>query len=86
MRHARDADLDRLEDLLADLRTLPGLVEKTRGVFYRKSRSFLHFHQDPKGLFADIGGGPNGVDQRIDVTDAAGRARLLAEARRRLAV
>jgi hypothetical protein len=86
MRHARDADLDRLEDLLADLRALPGLVEKTRGVFYRKSRSFLHFHQDPKGLFADIGGGPNGVDQRIDVTDAAGRARLLAEARRRLAV
>ena len=86
MRHARDADLDRLEDLLADLRALPGLVEKTRGVFCRKSRSFLHFHQDPKGLFADIGGGPNGVDQRIDVTDAAGRARLLAEARRRLAV
>jgi len=86
MRHARDADLDRLEDLLADLRALPGLVEKTRGVFYRKSRSFLHFHEDPKGLFADIGGGPNGVDERIDVTDAAGRARLLAEARRRLAV
>jgi len=85
MRHARDADLDRLEDLLADLRALPGLVEKTRGVFYRKSRSFLHFHEDPKGLFADIGGGPNGVDERIDVTDAAGRARLLAEARRRLA-
>jgi hypothetical protein len=86
VRHARPQDLDRLEELLVQLRTLPGLVEKTRSVFYRKSRSFLHFHQDPKGLFADIGGGPNGVDQRIDVTDAAGRARLLAEARRRLAV
>jgi hypothetical protein len=81
MRHARDADLDRLEDLLAELRTLPGLVEKKRGVFYRKSRSFLHFHEDPKGLFADI----SDPDERIDVTEAAGRARLLAEARRRLA-
>jgi len=85
MRHARDIDLDRLEDLLAELRTLPGMVEKKRGVFYRKSRSFLHFHEDPKGLFADIGGGPNGIDERIDVTGAAGRARLLAEVRRRLA-
>jgi len=84
VRHARDIDLDRLESLLAELRTLPGLVEKKRGVFYRKSRSFLHFHEDPKGLFADIGGGPNGIDERIDVTEPAGRARLLAEARRRL--
>jgi hypothetical protein len=83
VRHARDQDLDRLEDLLAQLRTLPGLVEKKRGVFYRKSRSFLHFHEDPKGLFADIGG-PNGEFERIDVTDAAGRAQLLQAARQRL--
>jgi len=81
MRHARDIDLDRLEDLLAELRNLPGLVEKKRGVFYRKSRGFLHFHEDPKGMFADI----SDPDERIDVTEAAGRARLLAEARRRLA-
>jgi N-acetylglutamate synthase-like GNAT family acetyltransferase len=80
MRHARDADLDRLEDLLAQLRTLPGLVEKKRGVFYRRSRAFLHFHEDPKGLFADIGD----PDERIDVTEAAGRAVLMAAARQRL--
>ena len=86
MRHARDQDLDRLDDLLAELRALPGMVEKTRGVFYRKGRSFLHFHEDPKGLFADIGGGPDGGDfERIDVTEAAGRATLLAIARARLA-
>lgn len=85
MRHARDQDLDRLEPLLAELRALPGMVEKKRGVFYRKSRSFLHFHEDPKGLFADIGGGPGGDFERIDVTEAAGRARLLAIARLRLA-
>jgi hypothetical protein len=80
MRHARDADLDRLDDLLAELRTLPGLVEKKRGVFYRKSRGFLHFHEDPRGMFADI----SDPDERIDVTEAAGQAALMAAARQRL--
>jgi hypothetical protein len=80
VRHARDQDLDRLDDLLIALRALPGLVEKKRGVFYRKSRAFLHFHEDPKGLFADI----SDPDERIDVTEPAGRAALMAAARRRL--
>ena len=80
MRHARDADLDRLEDLLAQIRTLPDLKEKKRGVFYRKSRGFLHFHEDPKGMFADL----SDPDERIDVTEAAGQARLMQAARQRL--
>jgi hypothetical protein len=80
MRHARDQDLDRIAPLLAQLRALPGLVEKKRGVFYRKSRGFLHFHEDPKGMFADI----SDPDERIDVTGAAGQAALVAAARRRL--
>jgi hypothetical protein len=79
MRHARDQDLDRLQDLLTQLRTLTGLVEKKRGVFYRKSRAFLHLQEDPKGMFADI----SDPDERIDVTDATGQARLMAAARRR---
>lgn len=81
MRHARDQDLDRIEGLLAELRALPGLVERKRGVFYRKSRAFLHFHEDPKGMFADL----SDPDERIDVTEAAGQATLIAAARRRLA-
>ena len=81
MRHARDQDLDRVNDLLVELRTLPGLVEKKRGVFYRKSRAFLHFHEDPKGMFADI----SDPDERIDVTGPAGQAALMAAARKRLA-
>jgi hypothetical protein len=80
MRHARDEDLDRIEDLLAQVRALPGLNEKKRGVFYWKSKSFLHFHEDPKGMFADI----SAPDERIDVTDAAGQAALMAAARARL--
>ena len=54
MRHARDEDLDQIEALIVRLRGIAGLTEKKRGVFYQRSRSFLHFHQDPKGMFADI--------------------------------
>ena len=85
MRHARDEDLDRLEDVLAALRALAGLKEKKRGVFYLKGRAFLHFHEDPKGLFADIGGGPQGgAFERIDVSGPEGRAELLRIAADRL--
>lgn len=54
MKHAGSEALDRLEGLLDDLRVLEGLVEKKRGVFYRRSRAFLHFHEDPGGLYADV--------------------------------
>ena len=85
MRHARDEDLDRVEALLGQLRTLPGMIEKKRGVFYFKTRAFLHFHEDPKGMFADIreAGAGNDFD-RIDVTDAAGQKALVETARARL--
>lgn len=54
MRHATPDDLLELGDLLTDVRALPGLVEKSPGVFYRRSRAFLHFHADPAGLYADV--------------------------------
>lgn len=78
MRHVRDIDLDALEPLLVRLRALPGLVEKKRGVFYRKSRAFLHFHQDPAGLFADVRTAAAGDFERIDVSADPGRERLMA--------
>ena len=85
MRHARPEDLDRLENVLAQLRALPGLTEKARGTFYLKSRAFLHFHEDPAGLFADIRDAA-GVDfERLDVSGPAGQAELLKLARARLA-
>lgn len=54
MKHAGPTALDRLEPLLARVRALPGLKEKGRGVFYRGGKAFLHFHEDPAGLFADV--------------------------------
>jgi hypothetical protein len=79
MRHARDQDLDRLEPLLAQIRTVaPLLKEKKRGVFYLKGRSFLHFHEDPKGLFADVGAGDGKDFERLQVDAPAGAVALLA--------
>ncbi len=54
LRHADSAALDRLEPLLAKLREMPELKEVRRGVFYRRSKAFMHFHDDPSGLYTDI--------------------------------
>jgi hypothetical protein len=54
VRHARSQALDELEPLLEELRLVPGLVERSRGVFYRGSNAFLHFHEDPTGLHVDV--------------------------------
>ena len=54
MRHATDADLDRFDDLLAELRTFPALRERKRGVFQFRSRGFLHFHSEGDDLYADV--------------------------------
>jgi len=49
VKHAGSAALEGIEDLLQQLRTVPGLVERKQGIFYRRSRAFLHFHEDPSG-------------------------------------
>lgn len=54
MQHASSGALDRLEPLLEELRGLPQLAERRRGVFYKKSKAFIHFHEDPSGLHADV--------------------------------
>jgi hypothetical protein len=54
MRHATSETLQEIEPLLERLRSVPGLVEKRPGIFYRRSRAVLHFHEDPSGLHADV--------------------------------
>jgi hypothetical protein len=54
MKHASAAALHGLFDLLNQIRVKKGIREKSLGVFYRKSKPFLHFHEDPAGLFADL--------------------------------
>lgn len=82
MKHAGDRDLDRIEDVLAAIRKVGGVKERKRGIFYRGSVAFLHFHVDPAGLFADlkVGGGW----RRLRVDTAAGRRSLLSRVGREL--
>lgn len=79
MKHAEDDALDRLEPFLVDLRKVPGLVEKKRGVFYRKSAAFLHFHEDPSGLHADVRLGDE--FERFRVETVGERSKLIAAIR-----
>lgn len=76
MKHATPATLDAIEPLLAGIRTVPGLRERRRGIFYLRSIAYLHFHEDPAGLFADVK--MNGAWQRLDVTQASDKKKLLA--------
>jgi hypothetical protein len=75
MKHASEPALDLLEDVLAAIRRDTGLTEKKRGAFYSGSRAFLHFHEDPAGLFADLKIGDDW--QRYAVNTPAERKALL---------
>ena len=76
MKHASAAALSRLEPLLVELRRYPDLVERKYGTFYRRSQAFLHFHEDPAGMFADarLGGS---VFQRFPVNTRAEQREFL---------
>jgi hypothetical protein len=54
MKHAGMGALDQLDELLSALRERPALKERSRGVFYRGGKAWLHFHDDPTGLYADL--------------------------------
>jgi hypothetical protein len=84
MRHARDEDLDRVEPMLAELRALSGLTEKSRGVFYRRSRACLHFHADGDDTYADLRL-EGDVFERMRATTKAEQRALVAMVRRALA-
>ena len=65
--------------MLVELRAIPGLVERRPGVFSRKSRAFLHFHEDPTGCYADVRFADDFERHRVETDDE--RAGLLAAIR-----
>jgi hypothetical protein len=77
MKHAGAVVLDQLEPLLGRIRACGGLREKSRGTFYLKSRAYLHFHEDPAGIFVDIRA-LDGKDFDRMKLDAAVEAEILA--------
>jgi len=77
MKHADQTTLAQLSPLLAEIRRrMPPLKEKGAGKFYCKSSAFLHFHDDPAGIFADLK--VAGEWQRYPVNNDAEYRTLLA--------
>ena len=81
MKHASAETLQQLSDLLDQIRQRQGLKEKKLGIFYWKSKSFLHFHEDAAGIFADMSSGDqfrrypvNTTEQRRALLSAVDRA------------
>jgi hypothetical protein len=83
MKHAGAQTLQQLSALLEQIRQRQGLKERKLGIFYRKSRSFLHFHEDPAGTFADLTVGE--TFDRYPVNTAKDRKALMAAIDRILA-
>ena len=79
MRHATAETIKEIEPLLERLRSVPGLVEKRPGIFYRRSKAFLHFHEDPSGLHADVRFGDE--FERVRAETEPEREKLMARIR-----
>jgi len=58
------------------IRARTTLVERSRGVFYRKRDPFLHFHEDPAGFFCGIK--TDGFFRRHPATTKAQQRTLVA--------
>ena len=82
MKHAGGDALDRLEPLLSRVRKFDGLKEKKPGTFYRAGRAFLHFHEDPKGFFADVRLDEDFI--RFEVTTRSQQSNLVTKIRERI--
>src|SRR5882757_8726403 len=54
MAHTKPEQLADLVEELAEIALLPGLKEKSRGIFYYKSVPFLHFHDAEAERCADV--------------------------------
>jgi hypothetical protein len=79
MKHAGAAALDSIEPLLVHVRSHSALKEKSRGCFYLKQKGFLHFHEDPAGMFADVRSLDGKDFDRLKVDEPQGADALLRQ-------
>jgi hypothetical protein len=84
VRHPRDGELDHMVPVFEQLRGMDGLVERKTGVFYRRSKAFLHFHVDDDDVYADVRLAGVGFE-RMKVTTKTEQRALVAAVRRALA-
>jgi len=80
MARLRAHDLDRLATLLAELRAVEALSERSPATFTRGRAPFLHFHSLQEGLVADLKVG--NAWRRYPADRAGDRRVVLRDARR----
>jgi hypothetical protein len=66
MAHAKKEDLQDITQLLAELRTIENLKEKSLGCFYLKGKGTLHFHTKGERRYAHVWTGQTWVEVDID--------------------
>jgi hypothetical protein len=71
----KDSTLETLAPLLGVLRSYPVLNEVRPAAFHLDGGDFIHFHEEPEGLFADARLGRGRV--RLPVSTQAEQAELL---------
>lgn len=78
----KDSTLETLAPLLGVLRAYPILSEVRPTAFHLDGRDFIHFHEEPEGLFADVGLSKGRV--RMPVSTQAEQAELLGRIEEKL--
>jgi len=82
VKHAGSVALADIDALLSRIRDVAGLTERGPGIFYRRSRAFLHFHEDPTGIYADLRSDFYSDFVRMRVNTKAEQGLLLREVRK----
>jgi hypothetical protein len=65
VKHATLATIDALEPLRTQIRAIDGLAERKPGLFAKAGRAYLHFHEDPGGIYADVRAGDDWDRYRV---------------------
>ena len=76
MKHATEEARSRIKPLLGRLRRISALQERSAGVFYLRSKAFLHFHEHGEEVYADIKVGDEW--RRVPATSEADWEKVLA--------
>jgi hypothetical protein len=64
--HVAPETLDLIDELLAKIRRRAWLTERKRGIFYRKSVGWLHFHGKSGAIVAGLKVGEDWVRYPVD--------------------
>jgi len=85
MGHARPDELLDIADVLEEIRALPGVSERSRGIFYIGRDPFLHFHTKAGVRWADAKDGRDwGPELPLPIgPPQVAKARFVKEVRRR---